>query len=66
MKRWFELLGNAAGILGILVCLVAGLIRLRGAYDLVGVEPMSLFIGGMGLILAGCLAKTHGLSGTTR
>ena len=59
MKGWLEPAGNVAAILGVLLCLAAGLARGLGTPVLMGVEPMTLFIGGMGLMLAGCLAKIH-------
>ena len=59
MKNTIELLGNAAGILGVLLCLVAGLGRMAGYFYLAGFEPMSLYVGGMGFMLGACLAKLH-------
>ena len=59
MKHLLETGGNGAALLGVLLCLVAGGARVAGAFYLMGFELMTLFIGGMGLMLGGCLAKLH-------
>ena len=60
MKNLLELLGNAAAVLGVLACLVAGLVRALGIYAIVGgFDAMTLFIGGMGFMVAACLVKIH-------
>ena len=59
MKHLLETGGNGVALLGVLVCLVAGGARVAGAYYLMGFELMTLFIGGMGLMLGACLAKLH-------
>lgn len=59
MRKTLELVGNAAGILGVVLCLGAGLGRIAGFFSLAGFEPMSLYLGGMGLMLGACLAKLH-------
>ncbi len=59
MKHLLETGGNGAALLGVLVCLVAGGARVAGGYYLMGFELMTLFIGGMGLMLGACLAKLH-------
>ncbi len=61
MEQLLERSGNAAAILGVLLCLGAGLARVAGAYYVMGYEAMTLFTGGMGLMLAACLAKLHAL-----
>ncbi len=62
MKQIVEHLGNAAAVLGILLCVVAGVARVVGLYHVVGFEAMTLYVGGMGLMLMACLAKIHSLS----
>ncbi len=59
MKHLLETGGNGVALLGVLVCLVAGGARVAGGYYLMGFELMTLFIGGMGLMLGACLAKLH-------
>ena len=59
MKKTLERLGNVGAILGVSLCVVAGLARVAGFFYLGGFELFSLFIGGMGLMLGACLAKLH-------
>ena len=66
VKRLLEIGGNGAALLGVLICLVAGGARVAGAYYLMGFELMTLFTGGMGLMLMACLAKLHLLVMATR
>jgi hypothetical protein len=62
MKRNLERLGNAAAAAGLLLCLASGAGRVLGAYYIAGFEAMTLYTGGMGLMLAACLQKLHVLS----
>ena len=66
MKHLLESGGNAAALLGALLCLVASGARIAGAYYLMGFELMTLFTGGMGLMLTACLAKLHLLAMATQ
>lgn len=59
MNKLPELIGIGAGALGILICLLAGLIRLAGAYRLLGYEAMTLFNVGVGLMVLACLLKLY-------
>lgn len=59
MTKYIEWGGNAAAILGILVCLVAGLVRATGSYHVGDYSAMTLFNVGIGLMVAACLAKLH-------
>ena len=55
-------LGNGAALVGILLCAVAGVIRLSGGYWLMGMDAITVFTGGIGLMVFACLAKLHQLS----
>lgn len=60
-----KLIANGAlgvGILGVLLTTIAGIWRITGHFHLAGFESMTLFVGGMGLMLIGCFAKLHLLS----
>ena len=57
MDKLLDLGSNVVGGLGISICLVAGIVRLTGAYHLMGFEAVTLFIGGTALMVAGCFAK---------
>ena len=59
MGKLFDITGSVLGVIGVLACVVALVIRLAGYYTFAGHEPMSLFIVGIGVMVAGCLAKLH-------
>ena len=62
MNKLLELLGNVIGATGIIVCALAGGSRLLGAYHLLGFETVTLFIGGIALMVMACLLKVHQLT----
>jgi hypothetical protein len=62
MNKLFEIVGNAAAVLGVLLCLGSGLARLADTWYVVGFQSMVLFNVGIGLMVMGCLAKLHLLS----
>lgn len=61
MNRMIVSLGNAAAVTGIVLCAVAGVARVAGMYHLGPYQAMTLFTGGMGLMLMGALCKLHAL-----
>lgn len=62
MDKILEIIGNVAAVAGILTCLIAGVARIGGSYHLLGFEAVTLFIGGISLMLMGCLAKLQQMS----
>lgn len=62
MAKIVDVTGNALGIAGILICLLAGVSRVVGNYYLLGFETITLFIGGISIMVAACLAKLQHLS----
>jgi hypothetical protein len=62
MDRIIEVVGNVVGVLGVLVCLGSGLVRVSGGFYLGGLQLMPLFTAGTALMVMGCLAKLHVLS----
>ena len=48
-------LGRTFGVIGVLVCAIALLVRLSGNYKYVGFEIGTLFLGGTAAMVAGCL-----------
>ena len=62
MDRLIGLLGNVVGVLGVVLCLGTGTVRVFGHYYLAGVQLMPLFTMGIALMVMGCLAKLHVLS----
>jgi len=61
MNQILKTSGDLAAILGIAMCLVAGVMRLAGQFYIVGIEAITLFIAGIALMVMGCLAKLHNL-----
>lgn len=62
MEKTFDNIGSIFGVIGILICLLAGVSRITGNHYLVGFETITLFIGGISVMVMGCLAKLHGVS----
>jgi hypothetical protein len=61
MMKLIQSLGDAAAILGMLVCLAAGLGRLAHRYSFGGIDVGTLFELGIGLMVFACLAKLQKL-----
>jgi len=59
MNKFIDTFGNILGVLGIVVCLMIGVIRVSGTYLFIGHEPMTWFVGGIALMVMACLAKLH-------
>ncbi len=62
MEKGLDLIGNIVGAAGVLVTLVAGVSRLSGSYHLLGFELVTLFTGGIALMVMACLVKLHQLT----
>ncbi|HHH39109.1 MAG TPA: hypothetical protein ENK50_05995 [Sedimenticola sp.] len=61
MERLLAVVGNVAAVLGIAVCLVAGVSRIMGDFYLLGFSNGSLFQGGIALLLVAMLARLQQL-----
>ena len=48
------LLGRAAGVAGMVLCIVAGFVRVSGVYYLGGFELATLLQAGVGAVVVGC------------
>ena len=59
MSKVLDLSEKFIAILGLILCVIAGAVRLTGAYHLAGIEAITLFIVGMGIMLAAVLLKLH-------
>lgn len=66
MNRILELAGDITGFLGILLCLLSGGARLAGQFYFAGFETITLFMGGMALMLASCVLKLEVLTQKAR
>lgn len=51
--------GSVLGVLGVILCVLAGVVRLLGSYAVLGFDMFTLFNVGMGLMVTACLAKLH-------
>ena len=61
MMKLIQSLGNLAAVLGMLVCLLAGLARLGGTWSVAGMDVGAVFQLGIGLMVFACLAKLQEL-----
>ena len=57
MHQLLRLTGSIAGILGALVCAIAGLARATGIFYLGGYEATTIFMVGTGVMVFACLVK---------
>jgi lipid-binding SYLF domain-containing protein len=48
-------IGRIGGLLGVLVCAIAILMRLRGVYNFAGFQIGTLLLGGVAAMVVGCL-----------
>ena len=62
MDKIISLGGNIVALAGVLLTATAGVARILSHYHLGCFEVMTLFVGGMGLMLIGCVAKLHSLT----
>jgi len=61
MEKLYGLIANSAAVIGVIICSLAGVVRISGNYRLLGFELMTLFLVGSGLLLLACLAKLYQL-----
>ncbi len=54
-------LGTATGLMGALICLVAGLARVSGTYYLYTFQTTTLFNAGVGIMVFACVLQLHAL-----
>ena len=65
MNKLIGVAGDFAAVVGILVCVIAGAVRVVGIYEIAGLGMMALFTIGTGLMVFACLAKLHALTKVT-
>ena len=53
--------GRTAGILGVLLCLVAGISRLTGSFYVADIQATTVFMVGTGLMVFSCLLRLESL-----
>jgi len=59
VERLISLAGNLVAVIGLMMCLVGGVVRLLGNFHLFGYSAMTIFIAGTGLMVMACLAKVE-------
>lgn len=59
MENLLSVAEKLIAIAGILICVVAGVMRLTGHYQVLGVESLTIFIAGMAAMLVAILIKVH-------
>jgi len=57
MDRLISVVGNMAAIIGLLMCLISGAVRLMGDFHLSGYSAMTIFLTGTAFMVLACLAK---------
>jgi hypothetical protein len=65
MFKHLALAGSISGVLGALICFVAGLARLAGYYYLAGYQSTTVFSVGVGMMVFACLVKLESLPNKT-
>lgn len=62
MTKFLLWTGRAGGVVGVLLCTVAVIVRLGGAYTLGRFQVVTLLLGGMAAMLVGCLGYLASLA----
>ena len=57
MNKMIAYFGNGVGLAGVVLTIAAGIGRATGHYYFAGFEILTLFSGGVGLMVMACLAK---------
>jgi type IV secretory pathway VirB2 component (pilin) len=58
-ENFLGIVANIVAAIGVVVCAVAGFSRLLGSYHVLGYQAMTLFIGGISLMVFAVLIKLH-------
>jgi hypothetical protein len=61
MYKNLALAGSISGLVGALICLIAGLARVAGFYYLVNYQSTTVFNMGVGMMVFACMVKLHTL-----
>ena len=61
MQQLLKLAGSVAGVVGVLLCAIAGLARVSGLYYLAGFEATAIFMVGTGIMVFACLIRLEEL-----
>ena len=58
-EKFLGIVANIVAAIGVVVCAVSGFSRLLGSYHVLGYQAMTLFIGGISLMVFAMLVKLH-------
>ena len=58
-KDFLGIAANIVAAIGVVICAVAGLTRLMASHHLLGFEAITLFTGGIALMVFAALIKLH-------
>lgn len=59
MFKLLDTLEKVSAIAGVVVCGLAGIIRISGTYYLMGIQTMTIFTAGIALMVLATLLKLH-------
>jgi len=59
MNNLINKIGLIAALLGVVVCVLAGVLRLLGSYHIAGIESQTVFMVGMAGMLISILIKQN-------
>jgi len=59
MKQLMDVMGRLSALLGVLMCAVSGLSRVTGSFHLAGFENLTLFQGGIALMVLACVLRLY-------
>jgi len=62
VEKYLDFIGNGAAVLGMSMCLAAGLLRIYGLFFVLGYQSMTVFAAGTGVMVFACLVKIHVLT----
>ena len=66
MNKNLVLLGTIGGVIGAIVCFLAGLARVAGYYYMLGYQSTTVFNVGVGLMVFACLVKIEEIAARDR
>ncbi|MCP4341868.1 MAG: hypothetical protein GY799_24040 [Desulfobulbaceae bacterium] len=62
MAALFAITGTISGIVGILLCTIAGIVRLTGSFFLLGYQANTLLMVGVAFLAMACFIKLEQLA----
>ena len=66
MQQLLMWIGRIGGAVGVIVCAIAVLMRVRGVYNFAGFQIGTLLLAGIAAMVVGCLAYLAAIAERTR